>query len=391
MAIFPEISVTVQVTVVLPTGKEAGASLLTISTIQLSEVVGAINVSEAASQTPRSAVTVVSLAQIIIGSISSITTISCVQLSILPLVSITVHVTVVVPIGNMAGASLVTEVTLQLSSKAGSSKNRVVTSQLPLALNVSLAAQVMLGGSESETVTVWVQTLTFPDVSATVHSTIVIPRKKLSGALFVIISVSQLSFADIALRSTPTATQPSAASTLIAGGQITEGTTLSTTVTNCSHVVLFPESSVMVHVTVVVPNGNTAGASLVGRLVEQLSETTGAFRTNPVTSQEDPELTVVSEAHVIVGLILSIIVIIAVQLSVLPKSSVTVIVTILGPRLLQSKSVLDNEKSRLLSQLSEDPSSTASSSKETIPVLNKNAEIFIQLASGPSSTGVPKV
>ena len=55
VAVLPEASVTVQITLVVPTGNVAGALLVTDATEQLSFVVGVPRATEAASQVPLSA------------------------------------------------------------------------------------------------------------------------------------------------------------------------------------------------------------------------------------------------------------------------------------------------------------------------------------------------
>ena len=60
------------------------------------------------------------------------------------------------------------------------------------------------------------------------------------------------------------------------------GKVISLTVIICVAVATLPEASTTVHVTVVAPNGNATGASLVTLTTEQLSVVTGLPNTNPV-------------------------------------------------------------------------------------------------------------
>src|SRR5687767_5863427 len=116
---FPFTSVTTHVTVVKPSGKTAGASLVTEATPQLSDVVAVpIEIPEA-EQIPASALTVISEGQVIVGSSASVTVTVCVQVAVFPPASVTVHVTVVTPVGKTAGASLVKETMVQLSEVTG--------------------------------------------------------------------------------------------------------------------------------------------------------------------------------------------------------------------------------------------------------------------------------
>lgn len=63
----PLLSVTVQVTVVVPTGKIVGASLVTVSTPQLSVVVGDPITRPAAPQSPGVVFALISAGQVMVG------------------------------------------------------------------------------------------------------------------------------------------------------------------------------------------------------------------------------------------------------------------------------------------------------------------------------------
>jgi len=75
------ISVTVHVTVVVPTGKLAGASLVTVATAQLSLAIGVPNVTPVASQELASGLMFKSAGHIIDGSVTS-TTVVIVSLAV---------------------------------------------------------------------------------------------------------------------------------------------------------------------------------------------------------------------------------------------------------------------------------------------------------------------
>ena len=155
VAVFPLLSVTVQLTIVIPIGKAAGASLVTVATPQLSSVVGVPSVTPVASQEPGSGFSVISTGQIILGSILSSTTTSCVHVAILPWISETVYVTVVLPIGNVAGASFTTENTPQLSSVTGKPRETPAASQVPESVNALISGgHVIVGFSLSSTIIV---------------------------------------------------------------------------------------------------------------------------------------------------------------------------------------------------------------------------------------------
>ena len=87
--------------------------------------------------------------------------------------------------------------------------------------------------------------------------------------------------------------------------QLIVGFTLSVTVTVWLAMVVFPDPSITVQVTVVTPNGKAAGALLVTEATEQLSAVVGVPKTTLV--EVHPTLVVpdVAEGAVIVGLMLS--------------------------------------------------------------------------------------
>ena len=99
LAVLPFTSVTVHVTVVVPTGYEDGALFVVDATPQLSLVDGVPNATPLAAHDPASADAETFAGQVITGACVSVTVTVCVQLAVLPFTSVTVHVTVVVPTG----------------------------------------------------------------------------------------------------------------------------------------------------------------------------------------------------------------------------------------------------------------------------------------------------
>src|SRR5689334_10724116 len=94
-------SVTVHTTKLVPTTKLVGALLLTEATPQLSEAMGVPSTMREAKHEPRSAFTITSAGQVMVGSsISRIVTVK-VQVFELPLASTAVLVTMVVPTGKL--------------------------------------------------------------------------------------------------------------------------------------------------------------------------------------------------------------------------------------------------------------------------------------------------
>ena len=132
-----------------------------------------------------------------------------------------------------------------------------------------------------------------------------------------------------------TALQLLLADTTTLAGAVIVGLTLSFTRTACVAVLIFPEPSVTVQVTIVTPNGNTVGALFVTDATEQLSAVTAVPKTTPVAVQPVSVFTVTFAGAVMVGKIESTTVTIAVLVPTLPYKSVTVKVTVLAPKLAQ--------------------------------------------------------
>ena len=147
----------------------------------------------------------------------------------------------------------------------------------------------------------------FPEASEIVHVTVVFPTGNAAGALFTILTTEQLSAIVGLPRDTADAVHsPKSAFTLTAAGAVIVGFWLSTTVTVCTAVAVFPNPSVTVHVTVVVPTGKKDGASFVMEATKQLSEVTGVPITTPLALQVPASATVLILAGaVIVGFVLS--------------------------------------------------------------------------------------
>jgi len=95
---------------------------------------------------------------------------------------------------------------------------------------------------------------------------------------------------------------------------------------------VLPLPSITVHVTVVLPNGKTEGASLVTATTAQLSVVTGAVKKGDIIEHvPGATLKLCGPEQLIVGLILSITVMTCVHVFVLPLPSVTVQVTVVLP------------------------------------------------------------
>ena len=105
---------------------------------------------------------------------------------------------------------------------------------------------------------------------------------------------------------TPVAVQAVLVVAVTLAGAVMVGKTLSTTVTICVAVLIFPDPSVTVQVTVVEPAGKVVGALLVTEATEQLSAVVGTPKTTPVAEVQPVAVTLAGA--VMVGKILSVIV-----------------------------------------------------------------------------------
>ena len=144
---FPAASVIVHVTVVIPSGNTAGASLDIEVEGQLSSTIGDPIFTEVEEQKPGSADAVTSTGQVIEGGSISITVTNCMHVAILPESSVTVQVTMVSPIGNMAGASLATEATPQLSFEGGVSNPGFAAEHISTSVSRVISAKQVTTGA----------------------------------------------------------------------------------------------------------------------------------------------------------------------------------------------------------------------------------------------------
>src|SRR5438445_8967514 len=119
VAVFPLLSVAVQVTRLVPVGNCAGALLVIVTVPQLSLAVGLPRATPVAKQAPGLTLTVTSAGQVIVGTWLSRTTTRCWQVVVLPLLSVAVQVTRLVPGGEGRGAGLVIVTAPQSSLAVG--------------------------------------------------------------------------------------------------------------------------------------------------------------------------------------------------------------------------------------------------------------------------------
>jgi len=119
--------------------------------------------------------------------------------------------------------------------------------------------------------------------------------------------------------------------TVIFDGHVIAGKVWSTTVTVCKQVLVFPATSVAVHITVLTPLINCEGLSFEINTVPEQSSVAVAV---PIfTCELVHEFTVIDDGHVIAGNVWSTTVTVCKQVLVLPATSVAVHVTVLTPLL----------------------------------------------------------
>src|SRR5437899_11672180 len=99
----PELSVTVQITVFVPTAKRAGALLVMVTGPQLSATVGAPNATLVAPHRPAEATTVTRAGQVIVGGRSEERRVGKEQVTLLPQQEDNMKINVFVPTGKREG------------------------------------------------------------------------------------------------------------------------------------------------------------------------------------------------------------------------------------------------------------------------------------------------
>jgi hypothetical protein len=201
---FPELSVTVKVLNVAPTGKAAPLARPPVCVVvalgQLSVPIGAVKVTWAV-QRPGSLLVVMLPGQVMVGSSVSVMVTSKVQEAEFPELSETVTVLNVVPTGKAAPlarpAVWVVVALGQLSTPVGAVKVTTFEQRPGSLVPVMLPGQVIVGASVSVTVTVKLQEAEFPELSETVKVLNVVPTGKAAPlarpAVWVVVALGQLS------------------------------------------------------------------------------------------------------------------------------------------------------------------------------------------------------
>ncbi|MNI35216.1 hypothetical protein D3C73_892330 [compost metagenome] len=166
---------------------------------------------------------------------------------------------------------------------------------------------------------------TFPFSSLAVQLTSVVPTGKSAGALLVIFTLKISSAVAVPME---TAVLLPSASLVMFAGIVSTGLTVSTTITFCVAVMMLLFASVAVHVTFVVPIGNSFGASLTtmtGKIsvADAPVTTTGVFTAAASTT--------ISPCTVSTGLVVSFTVIFCTCEEVFPTGSTAVHFTVVVP------------------------------------------------------------
>ena len=251
VASLPAASVAVQVTVVVPSGNRAGASLATDATPTASDASGVAMSTGVPSGVAASTVTLTGAASD--GGVVSTTVTSCVAVCVLPASSAAVQVTVVVPSGNRAGASLATDATPTASDAVAAPWSTSVPDG-PAASARTDSGAYTDGGVVSTTETTCESDAELPAASAAVHVTTVLPTANAAGASLATDAMPTASDASGSPMSTALASAAAASNSTSAGAAI-DGGVASSIVTVCCACAALPAASAAVHVTIVSPTG----------------------------------------------------------------------------------------------------------------------------------------
>ena len=199
----------------------------------------------------------------------------------------------------------------------------------------------IIGAALSTTVTALVAVLTFPEASVAVIVTVFEPRSAQPNALGVMLTVgADVQLSEVLLTTSDVAivAAPEASNTTVTAPDtaVIDGAVLSTTVNVTCEVVVFPDASVAVIVTVFVPK--SPQPKVLGVMVTvgapQLSVTLDTTSFMPIAAAPFTlsATSAIADNVVIEGAMLSSTVTVMVDVAVLPDASVAVIVTVFAPR-----------------------------------------------------------
>ena len=248
----PDWSFTIQVTMVSPNGNTSGASFV-ILTSWISLISGICSNTSLPLETVAS---IVRSLTIISGGVVSFTITLCDDVPVFPDESVTIHVTVVSPIEKFCGASLPNDITFTWSNTSGSI-NDTVFSFILVASTIMSSIISTRGGSESIRITFCCIVDIFCITSVIVQVTLVSPNENTFGASLSMEIIPTASYASGVLSFTRFWVSD-LASSVISVNCSTSGDVVSWTVTLCDAIAIFPDPSIAVHITVVMPRGNSS-------------------------------------------------------------------------------------------------------------------------------------
>ncbi len=390
---FPFTSVTVSVTVFVPTWEQSKSvvrfppSTVTEAIPQLSVEPPSISI-ELIVTSPFASSWTVMFWQTAVGSTLSSTVTVASQVETFPFTSVTVSVTVFVPTWEQSKScvvfppSIVHEAIPQLSIEPPSiSIELMVTS--PLASNWTVMFwQIAVGDIVSSTVTSASHVLIFPLTSVTVKVIVLTPTWEQSKLILVfppstvMEAIPQFSVEPPSMSTELIETTPPELNWTIISWQTAVGVIVSSTVTIASQVLTFPFTSVTVSVTVFAPTSEQS------KLVEVCPPSTVTVAT-PQLSVDPPSMSIelivtsplasswtVMSWQTAIGFTVSRTVTTAVQVELFPLLSTAVNVTVFGPMFEQSNAsgVTVNEANP---QLAFEPPFTSSAIIPTFPVASK--------------------
>jgi hypothetical protein len=325
----------VNVTVVVPHGKIAGALLNTATEPLTASVATGIGTATDVPDGPACSTVMGGGTPLNVGGVVSTTVTVVVAVALLPAASRAVNVTVVAPGGNIAGGLLDTATEpLAVSFAVGIGTATAVPDGPACSTVMGGGTPLNVGGVVSTTVTVVVAVALLPAASAAVNATVVTPRGKIAGALLdTMTEPLTVSFA-VGIGTVTDAPDGPACSTVTGGGTpLSVGGVVSTTVTVVVAVTVLPAASRAVNVTVVAPPGKIAGA-LLDTATEPL---TVSFAVGIGTVTDAPAGPVCSTVigggtPLNVGGVVSPTVTVVVAVALLPAASRAVNVTVVAPR-----------------------------------------------------------
>src|SRR6187551_3407320 len=327
VAVLPQSSVAVQVRVVLyvPThepGVVASTNVMVTVASQASVAVGGVSTGKAEQSTG-----VVCATQVIVGAVISCTTIVPVQVAVLPQSSVAVHVRVVLYVPtHEPGVVASTKVMVTVASQASVAVGAVKTGKAGQSTGDVCATHVIVGGVISCTTMVPLQVAVLPQSSVAVQVRVVlyVPAQEPGVVASTKVIVTVASHASVAVGGVNTG-KAGQSTGVVCATQVIVGAVISCTTIVPVHVAVFPQSSVAVHVRVVlyVPThdpGVVASTKVIVTVASHASVAVGAVNTGKAGQSTGD----VCATQVIVGAVISCTTMVPLQVAEFPQSSVAV-------------------------------------------------------------------